>query len=339
MARLASATMRASSAAPGRARRPRSSVRARSTPRAPPAACALPCPIRSRAGPSRRCAACDGPSPTRPPPNCPRAAAVRPGTADPRTRHRPSPRGSGARRGSPSCARSAAGPRHRDAADSWPDRSATATGELTRSAATVETEWTRHRRSTRLHATDLVGFLACDHLDPRTRACRRPLGASPSAGRPGRSRSSRRRASCTRPLPRDLRAEGRPGSSRSRPGRSADRSIDLRRGRRPDHRRDARRRRRHLPGDVLRWALRGHADFLFRVRRSPDARALGPLELRDRGHQAGAPRQGRRDPPDLRLREPARGPPGDRPGVAPLSSPATASSIAHRTDDFMAYFR
>ena len=61
--------------------------------------------------------------------------------------------------------------------------------------------------------------------------------------------------------------------------------------------------------------------------RTGRARPSG-LELRHRGHQARPVRQGRRDPPDVRLRRPAGGPPGHRARVARTSSPATASATA-----------
>ena len=295
----------------GRAPAATASARARSAPRAPQLRSAPPCPTRSRAAPSRRCAASDGPSPTPPPRNRPRAAAARPGTAGPRRRRRPSPRGSGARRGSPSCARSAAGPRRRGAADSWSDRTAPATGELTRSAATVGGHGRIDGRPV-YSATDLVGFLACEHLTELERA---------AAGRPRRAADPRRPRARRHPQAR-LRARGalprRPARPRARVAVEIeqDGSIEDRGDAAP--RAAAARRstamaagaRRHLPGDVLRRDVARPRGLPAPRRRAGATVALGSVPLRGRGHEARPPRQGQRGPPDLLVRRPAGAHPG-----------------------------
>ena len=81
-------------------------------------------------------------------------------------------------------------------------------------------------------------------------------------------------------------------------------------GRRRDRSRHAPRRRRHLPGVLLRRPL-------ARLRRLPppgrDAERPRPVELRDRGHQARPAHEGERAAPDLLVRRPADAAPGHEP--------------------------
>ena len=105
-------------------------------------------------------------------------------------------------------------------------------------------------------------------------------------------------------------AHRRDGTSSGTPARSCGR-------RRPDARRHARRRRRRLPGDVLRRDLarpRG-------LPAPPGSRAgragqrVRPVALRGGGHQARPPREGVGHPPDLLLRGAADRDPGQAAGV------------------------
>ncbi len=156
---------------------------------------------------------------------------------------------------------------------------------------------------------------------------RRP-DASPSSrqGRPARGR-----------LPRAAACGGSHGR-RDPEGRPARRRDQLRAAQAATARGDARRRRRHLPGDLLRRSLARPRRLPVQATGPPEPGA-GVVELRRRRHEARPVRQGRRDPPDVRVRRPARGPAGHRARVARGRSPATASITAIATDEFSAYFR
>ena len=152
-------------------------------------------------------------------------------------------------------------------------------------------------------ATDLVGYLACDHLATLELGRMPGSGRSRTIARTPSCCSSRSAATCTRR--RTSSGTARPGGRIARDPLNRDPTVTRRAagGRGRDPRRDAPRRRRHLPGHVLRRAL-------ARTRRLPPAgRAPEPprrLELRRRRHEARPARQGRRDPPGLRVRGPAR---------------------------------
>ena len=159
-------------------------------------------------------------------------------------------------------------------------------------------------------ATDLVGYLACDHLVT--------LELEAAAGRT-RAADPRRSGARAHPATR-LRARG--GASRGAPRARAARSTRSRLATRGRPRSFGRRRTRRYAAmragrDVIfqatffdgRW--RGHADFLLRVDRPSHPRRL---ELRGRGHEARPAGQGGGAPPDVRLRGPARAAPGRRAG-------------------------
>ena len=95
-----------------------------------------------------------------------------------------------------------------------------------------------------------------------------------------------------------------------------------------------------------RW--RGHADFLFKRSDRPSP-VLGAWSYDIADTKLAAVGEGRRDPPDVRLRRPARGPAGDRPGMAarhhrrsgrstptgPTTSRPTSGSCRRRFDERM----
>ncbi len=184
------------------ARRAQGARRAR---RVPPG---RPCPIRSRAAPRRRCAACDGPAPSRPPPNRLRAAAARPGAGGRRRRPPPSPRGSAAprasRASSPVTGATGRGARGCVRGCSRAEDSGPLTGKLSQAPTIVDACSWPPTGTLIVSATDLVGYLACDHLatlelgrvegrwdkpDPQGRPDDRP---DPREGRPARGRIPRR---------------------------------------------------------------------------------------------------------------------------------------------------
>ena len=180
-------------------------------------------------------------------------------------------------------------------------------------------------------ATDLVGYLACEHLPALERAALAGLVEKPIRDDPTIDLDPQARLRARAPLPRGP-ARARPARRRDREGRvgrrAARRSVGgaaagRRRGaaggRRADDRGDARRRRRRLPGDVLRRHVarpRG-LPAPARPRRRRARQRVRPVALRGRRHQARPPRQGLRDPPDLLVRRPADGDPGRPAGVAP----------------------
>ena len=100
----------------------------------------------------------------------PRAAAARPGAAGRRRRRAPSPRGSAARRGSPRSGRPGVRRRRRGR---WAQHARSVprplTGELARRPATVGRVQTIDGRPV-YSATDLVAYLACEHLTQLERA-------------------------------------------------------------------------------------------------------------------------------------------------------------------------
>ena len=158
-------------------------------------------------------------------------------------------------------------------------------------------------------ATDLVGYLACEHLTALERAALAGLVERPI--REDRELDVIRR----RGFQHEARylAELRARGTRGRRGRTRRRGRARRPrtppGRRHD-RRDGRGRRRHLPGDLLRRPLARLCRLPAASRVAGPAIGLGALSLRGRGHEAGAPRQGGRRPPDLLVRRPADEDPG-----------------------------
>ena len=169
------------------------------------------------------------------------------------------------------------------------DRIAPATGEVSRSAATVRGVQRFPDGSVVVSATDLVGFLACDHLSTLELGRMEGFWERPH-----------RREDLTVQLMQDrgdahevahlerLRASaGGSSRSRRRDRRPPNTSVPPR-PRRLDAMRD--RRRRRLPGDLLRRPVARPRRLPVRVDRpSP---CLRRLELRHRGYQAVARGQG-----------------------------------------------
>ena len=93
------------------------------------------------------------------------------------------------------------------------------------------------------------------------------------------------------PVPRPARG-GRPDRRRDRREASPPTPAELRAAARRDRRGDARGRRRHLPGDVLRRPWRGHADFLLRRDDRPSVLGAWSYDIADtklaRGQGRGA---------------------------------------------------
>ena len=153
-------------------------------------------------------------------------------------------------------------PSHRGAAAGMTGERHAVTGELTR----PQLRWPCRMIDGRpvYAATDLVGFLACEHLTPRARGAGRARASGPMRDDPELDIIRKRGVEHEERYLADL--------ARRWADRRRDRARRLDRGPRrpaPGRRgRDARRwprRRRHLPGDVLRRPWRGHADFLLRV--------------------------------------------------------------------------
>ena len=156
-------------------------------------------------------------------------------------------------------------------------------------------------------ATDLVGFLACGHRFELERAALAGLVTKPVRSDPTIELIQERGYEHERRY-----LDGPPGGrpdDRGDPPRRLEREHAGRppRGDRAHRRGDARRRRRCLPGHVLRRDV-------ARPRRLPAAGGARPdgsaervrrLALRGRRHEARPPRHVRRRPPGLRLRRPA----------------------------------
>ena len=199
------------------------------------------------------------------------------------------------------------------------------------------------RRSPVFSATDLVGYLACEHLTALERGgpARRPVERPHRNDRELEIIRKRGFAHEARYLAELARA-GRDGRH-DRAGR--------RRGARRARIRAAGRRRpiaaMAAGADVIyqatffdgRWL--GYADFLLRVEIAGAALALGAVPLRGRRHEAGPPREGRRGPPDLLVRRPARAHPGRAAASGCRSCSAAARTRPPRcaSDDYMAYYR
>ena len=156
-------------------------------------------------------------------------------------------------------------------------------------------------------ATDLVGFLECDHLVTLELARARGEVEKPFRDDPQleliRQRGYEHERRYIEPS-----SSSRPHGRRDDARRPADAGGAARR---PRPRRVAAMqagRRRDLPGDVLRRAL-ARSPGLPDPSRRP---AVGPrrVQLRRRRHEARQAGQGRRDHPDVRLRGPARTGPG-----------------------------
>ena len=174
-------------------------------------------------------------------------------------------------------------------------------------------------------ATDLVAYLACEHLTQLERAAlaglvKRPIRDDPELDiiRQAAGSSTKHASWPTSAPPVAIRSRS---SSTDRP-RTGARSC----GQPPrrDDRGDGRRRGRDLPGDVLRR-------HVPRPRRLPAPRgrrrsglALGAVSLRGRRHEARASRQGERRAPDLLIRRPAGADPGRATGMAPRRARAAA---------------
>ncbi len=180
----------------------------------------------------------------------------------------------------------------------------------------------KHRDGTVVvSATDLVGFLACDHLATLELERIAGLREKPERYDPELELLQERGDRHEHDHLERLRAAGRT---------IVEIPPELRSARTPDELRAAatatraameRRRRRRLPGDLLRRSLAW-------PRRLPDpgrtSEPTGCLELRRRRHEARPPRQGERAHPDVRLRRPARRGPGGAARKPSPSSPATA---------------
>ena len=190
-------------------------------------------------------------------------------------------------------------------------------------------------------ATDLVGYLACEHLTALERG---GAGRRSSSGRIATTASSTSSASAAS----STRLATSPSCARrKRVIVTIERDDEAERGDRDpapggrDDRRHGGRRRRHLPGHLLRRPL-------ARLRRLPAAGrvagaaiGLGPVPLRGRRHEAGAAREGRRGAPDLLVRRAA----DERiQGVQPEQMQVVLGGSARETaslrvDDYMAYYR
>ena len=167
-------------------------------------------------------------------------------------------------------------------------------------------------------ATDLVAYLACEHLTQLERAALAGLVKRPMRDDPELDIIRRRGFQHEARFLADLRADGRVvveieqdgsirGSRRRSCATAATRTIEAM----------AVGRRRHLPGDVLRRHVARPRRLPAPGRRAGSPVALGAVPLRGRRHEARPPRQGERHPPDLLVRRPARADPGRPAGVAP----------------------
>ena len=191
-------------------------------------------------------------------------------------------------------------------------------------------------------ATDLVGFLACEHLTSararrRWRASSTADPARPRA-RPHPASAGSSTSSATSPT---SRLQGRRVTEiQHRRARSRTAATQYRRPPQSDDRGDPPRRRRHLPGDVLRRPLARATPTSCSA--SSDAERSRSVELRGRGHQARAP--ARRRSALLQICsyiEAADADPGRRARVdarRPRRQRAQRSSII-RVGDYMAYYR
>ena len=161
-------------------------------------------------------------------------------------------------------------------------------------------------------ATDLVAYLACEHLTALERAA---AGRARRSGRCATTPSSTSSASAGSSTRSASSPTSRPTAARRSTiepdGSIEDRRRAAPRGRRGDHRGDGRRartsstRRRSstAPGAATRTSCCAST--------SPDRPSrLGPVALRGRRHEARPPRQGERRPPDLLVHRPARADPG-----------------------------
>ena len=189
-------------------------------------------------------------------------------------------------------------------------------------------------------ATDLVGYLACDHRLALERAALAGLVEKPIRNDPSIELVAKRGLEHEHRYLEELRERGlrvveieKDGSAvgaarRPGPGAAARRRRGAAGRRRADDRGDALRRRRRLPGDVLRRDLARPRGLppAARPRRRRAGQRLRPVALRGRGHQAGPPRQGLGDPPDLLVRRAADGRPGPRSPSSSTSSSAAANA-------------
>ena len=172
-------------------------------------------------------------------------------------------------------------------------------------------------------ATDLVGFLECDHLVTLEQARARGDLERPFRDDPQLELVQKRGYEHEQRYIDALEAEGRTVVE-----------MTLRDPKTPDELRAAEAEtlaamragtRRDLPGHVLRRPLARAPGLPGPARRPP----VGPraVELRHRGHQARPAGQGGGDDPDVRLRGPARAAPGPPARDHLRSSPAIASRI------------
>ena len=187
-----------------------------------------------------------------------------------------------------------------------------------------------------LSPSDLTGFSACEHLTQLelSVAARRDRARRSATTRC--STSSRAAAASTRtkqlePLPRRRQDRRR---DRRTPTAPAPRSTTPRPQTLAAMRK---RRRRHLPGHLLRRP----AGAATPTSSSGSTRPSRPrrLVLRGRRRQARPPGEGRRPPPDVRVLRAARAPPGRRAARTSTSSPATASATPFKLTDYSAYYR
>ena len=159
-------------------------------------------------------------------------------------------------------------------------------------------------------ATDLVAYLACEHLTQLERAALAGLVERPMRNDPELDVIRKRGFEHEARFLADLQAAGRTPVTIELDGvRHRSRRGASRRGGRHG-RGDGRRGRRHLPGDLLRRHLPRPRRLPAPGRGAGSAVALGSVPLRGRRHEAGPPRQGERGPPDLLVRRPARADPG-----------------------------
>ena len=219
------------------------------------------------------------------------------------------------------------------------DRSDRVTGELTRPAGTCGDVQTIDGRPV-YSATDLVAYLACEHLTQLERAALAGLAVRPMRDDPELDVIRKRGFQHEAALPRRPARRGRDGDQIEQDGSIEDRGDQLRAAAARDRRRDGAGRRRHLPGDVLRRHVARPRRLPAPRRRRRTAVALRPVPLRGRRHQARPPRQGQRRPPDLLVRRPARADPGRPTRVAPRRARRQRPRVERlRVDDYMAYYR
>ena len=189
-------------------------------------------------------------------------------------------------------------------------------------------------------ATDLVAFLACEHLTQLERAALAGLTKRPMREDPELDVIRRARVPARGAIPGVARSRGQDRvDDRSSMDRSADRGADLRAAAAQTIEAMAAGAEVIYQATFFDGTFRGHADFLLRVER-PTARPLGSVALRGCRHEARPSRQGERGPPDLLVRDQLERLQGVRPEWMHVALGGSARTVERlRVDDFMAYYR